>query len=239
MIFVVVDQAICQVYPITDRSLAYTTAATIPAGSLQLESGYFGVHDLSKVSDLRLDGLSLLTRLGLNDRAELRLGLNGLSFNDAAGGVSGLAPVTISSKLAVIDEGLKMPAISLLAGVAVSDIASSELANETIQPSIKIIPEKFLNHLFIIGGNVGWTYLPDAPEIGYSVSLRLAITEELALYGEFYGFNSAVTEARDFVDLAFEVWAWDGVALDVALGWGITDAADGGFISLGAARYFD
>ena len=224
---------ISQTYPITDRSFAYATAYTMPSGVGQIEGGYFSVRELEMEDGLSISGFQSLFRYGISGSSEVRatLGYNSLSAGpERFTGVSGLK---LGIKTGLVEEGQYLPAISFLAEAELPDIGSIDFRPAIFTPSMRFIVEKYLNDVWIIGTNLGWTWTESAPRFNYSLSLRTALTDEIALYTEFYGSNSKFTAPRDFVDVALEFWVMDRVALDVVIGWGITDGADGGFISIG------
>lgn len=230
---------VAQIYPITDRSFAYATAYTIPEGHFQLETGYFGVWDLNKEELPDLSGYSGLLRYGLVDGVEIRGRLGRLSFDLGDEVFSGWDGLELSTKIAVLPEGQYFPSVGLLWELDIPWAGKEGIRESTLSPSTKFIFEKYINSTFIIGANFGWQWLSGNDALtNYSISLRTALTDEVALYTEFYGFNNKFIGARDFVDIALEVWMWDGIALDAVIGWGITDNADGGFWSIGASFYF-
>jgi len=230
---------LAQTYPITDRSFAYATAYTIPKGHLQVETGYFRVWDLNKQELPDLTGFSGLFRYGVSESAEFRARIGRLNFDLGDENFSGWDGLELSSKIALFPEGQKLPSLGILVELDIPGAGAEGIKESQLSPSMKFIFEKYLNPTFIIGGNFGWQWLSgNSPLANYSLSLRTALSEEVAVYAEFYGFNNGVTAARDFVDVALEVWMWDGVALDIVIGWGVTDNADGGFWSGGASFYF-
>ena len=231
--------AIAQVYPITDRSFAYATAYTISQGHFQLETGYFGVWDLNKEELPDLTGYSGLLRYGITDAVEVRGRLGRLSFDLGDEVFSGWDGLELSTKIAVLPEGKFLPSAGLLFELDIPWAGKEGIRESTLSPSTKFIFEKYINSTFIIGGNFGWQWLSGNEALtNYSISLRTALTEEIALYTEFYGFNNSEIGARDFVDAALEFWVLDGIALDLVIGWGVSDNADGGFWSIGASFYF-
>jgi len=224
-----------QNYPITDRSFAYATAFTMPKGKLQLEGGYFNVHNLQKVESLSLGGFQSNLRYGISGNTELRAGASFNSFKDGSFSER-FTTLKLGMKTQLTQESGLWPALSFLAEVEIPDLTPEEssTSSNTI-PSFRLVAEKYLNDVFIIGANLGWAWTSSTPDFTYSLALRTAITDEIALYAEYYGRNSSVIPAVDFADIAIEFWVWDNVALDFVVGWGVTEFSDGGFISVGGA----
>ncbi len=241
LIFVV--QTFGQEYPITDRSLAYTTAPVLAKGTLQVEGGYFSVNDLENMEGLNLTGFSSLTRFAFHERMEFRVTMALNSFvsdpSDPSTRTTGLSSLQTSLKTNIIHESTYLPAFSLLVNMEWDFLGKAVFRPERPAFLFRVIVEKVLNHRFIAGTNIGLWWRDHINAIPtYSFSLRTAIHEKWALYAEFYGQNSPVTPSENYVDMAIEHWIFDDLIIDLAIGKGISHFAASYFVSLGAAIRF-
>ena len=234
-----------QDYPITDRSFAYATAFTMQPKSLMLESGYFHVGALGGVKGGDLRGMSLRMRYGLPQNFEIRLtsGLQNFSFDNPNSELNfgGLAPLEISFKKTLSQESANWPSLYLLSEFVIPKIGDQTLREESLRPSIRLISEKILSPLFIVGVNVGHKWMAQGERrLTYSSSMRIGLSSRSALYFEFYGWQSTNEIASaNFIDAAIEWWAFDDIIFDLAIGKGVSQYADDYFISIGASFRFD
>ncbi len=235
-LFILAHNLFGQDYPVTDRSFAYTTAFTMPASTAMLESGYYHVNSNQPGSIQDISGQSFLLRYGVNSFTELRIrcGFMYLNFEPAEAG--GLVPLEISMKNRLLPEGRISPAVFMLSEFTIPNTGNTDLQTAKLRPSVRLIVEKFLNNLFILGGNFGYKWQDDGERsLTYSTSLRIALDASYSIYAEFYGSNSNVMSSANFVDVAAEFWITPHFVLDIAYGIGITDSADDDFISVGGA----
>lgn len=234
----------CQDYPITDRSFAYVTAATLDKSKGQIEYGYFQLHDLA-LSQLDLAGNTVLIRYGLLKSVELRARIGHRKFyiqeSDISNVLSEVAPVQLSTKISLIPEGRYMPAISTLLEFDLPAAQSEGFRPNELNVTGRIIAEKYINDIFIVGANLGYTKGDgELSSLNYSLSTRIAVKDEIALYLEFFGndFNLDIP-TTNYAGGALEFWLLDDLALDFAYGWGVSEIRDRNYWSVGLAFLMD
>ncbi len=222
-----------QDYPITDRSFGYTTAYAVPAGTMYVETGYFQLDGLSGLEGTGITGQSLLLRTGLWKGAELRARAWYQSVKLGATKLEGLSPVELGIKQSIVEPSSGWPSVFALVELGLP-VGSGAFRPNGIDARTKIIAEKYISNTFIIGINAGrvWRGLQNH-DLEYSASLRTAITPEMALYTEFFGTKTDDFAANNFMGLAYEVWLFPQIVLDVAAGIGVSEAGDDHYWAVG------
>lgn len=231
-----------QSYPITDRSFAYASAAIVEQGKPMLEFGYFSIRNLSRTEDAWLDGMNLQGRIGISKFMEFRMST---SLNHLHAGTKtqiptslGVGSVNTGVKSLLFNEGSIRPAISLVGNIEWSFLGDPTFLPQNTTPALRMVIEKYLNARFILGGNLGLTFPGRSLLPTYALSLRTALGEHWALYSEFYGQEDTTGSPQNYVDLAIEFWAQKNIIFDLAYGLGVSEQADGYFISIGGAIRF-
>ena len=236
--FLLVKSSFAQDYPITDRSFGYATAFTMPKNTAMLETGFFQVNGLGG-SSARILGQSLLFRYGLAKSTEIRFRTGYQSLQEKDFSLNGIAPVELSLKQKLMAEGQYLPAVYFLAE-ATFPIGKEGLTPEGLNPSARIILEKYLNHIFIIGANLGGTWYDDnQSSFNYSISLRTALCDEISFYTEFFGKDYNYDYKNNFFGVALEFWLFPELVFDIAAGVGVSAQADNDYFAAGLAYRFD
>lgn len=222
-----------QDYPITDRSLGYATAYTMPDKTVQLESGYFYLNDLSG-SPSDLSGQALLMRFGFKHGIEFRarMGLQQLRIGNLVS--ENIAPLELSIKKSIFQEGKYSPSLYLLAQYDMTPRGNGTGLGKA-NPSIRLITEKYINEILIIGANIGYTWIrsPKESSVNYTLSARIALAPSVSLYGEFWGRDFSDLGQNNYAGGAIEFWLWEDFVFDLALGSGVSEGGDGFYWSAG------
>jgi len=222
-----------QDYPITDRSFGYTTAYAVPAGTMQLETGYFQLDGLGGLDRTGIEGQSLLLRTGLWKGAELRGRAWYQSVRLGETRLEGLSPVEVGIKQSIVEPSSGWPSIFALVELGLP-VGSGAFRPNGIDTRTKIIAEQFISNTFILGVNAGKVWRgKEADDLEYSASLRTAITPNMALYGEFFGIKTKDLDANNFLGVAYEVWLFPQIVLDVAAGLGVSEGGDDHYWAVG------
>ena len=161
-----------------------------------------------------------LFRYGLFKGVELRLSGDGFIYNDSEKWRPAFSGLTIGTKIACFEGKDAIPAVSLLANLALPKTGSEGFVVERLAPSVYLLFENPVNDWLSIGYNVGaeWDGATTTPSafvalcLGFSINERLGCFAEsynnFARYGNFYGldfgFNYMVSE-RVQLDLAANI----------------------------------
>ena len=223
---------------VTDRPDFTESSEVVGRGLFQLEAG------ASVEGDGRARSLALpaaLLRLGVGDRAELRLGTDGFVSQHGAGlRASGAGDMEVGAKVRLFDQSVAgldiaiIPAISLPTG---SDSQSSGGAD----PSVKVTWARTLPHDLGLTGNVNVASLTEGAtrfrQQAFSVSLGRALFAGWGGFVETYGFSPMArgSDAGLIVDGGITRPAGANLQFDVEAGRGLTADAPDWFFGVGMA----
>ncbi|MFA9391803.1 MAG: transporter [Prolixibacteraceae bacterium] len=182
---------------IGDRPDMTESAYTITKGHLQFESGV----DISKdaIDETTLTYNSSLLRYGLNNKAELRLGVE--LYKTFWGDYSkNLVPIYLGTKIRLVEKNGKIPQIALIVATG------AELQKAGIRSILELTPgaiftfENSLTDNISIGYNLGIEYSNLAQEITgiLSASLGIGMGEHSGVYVEAAWFPAPQTNDARF-----------------------------------------
>ncbi|MDX1577335.1 MAG: transporter [Gemmatimonadota bacterium] len=153
----------------TDRPDQTTSAASVPAGFLQVELGWTFARestDFETVDEHALPGI--LLRVGLGAGLEARLGFGGYILRevgtplDEGGEISldGAGDASLGAKLEVA--GWETGQLALLGGITLP-VGDEAFSSERADPSFWILADQGLGDRLSLGANLGlaWTTAPD------------------------------------------------------------------------------
>ena len=234
---------------ITDRPDQTESAAVVPVGSLQFETG-FQYESLSNDSEDTKNTTfnTSLLRYGLLDNLELRLiwnieeseitGKNPLFGNDKVK-ASGFAPMGLGFKVAIAEEKGWRPKIGFLTHVYIPFTASKELKPEGSAMDTRIAFEHTLSERLSFGYNFGTNWAA-GEDMGYAYTAALGygITDKLGMYAEFYGVMVENGHPDHLFDAGFTYLITDLFQWDLSGGTGINSDQDY-FVSTGFTVRFD
>ena len=158
-----------------------------------------------------------LFRYGLFKGVELRLGGDALIYKEGDKWRSAFSGLSIGTKISCFEGKGGIPAIAILADLALPKTGNEGFVVERLAPSFYLLFDNPVNDWFSIGYNVGaeWNGEDATPSafvalcLGFSINSRLGCFAEsynnFARYGNFYG-----------VDFGLNYMVSDRVQLDVA-----------------------
>lgn len=227
---------------VTDRPDFTESAVTVAPGRWQLEAGY----TFSRLGDARAHTLGeALGRIGLHERAELRLGLNSYEIVEGGGGRdSGFQDLSLGVKLGLLEGAPRFeplrPAMALLLGGAFptggEDVGAGAGALDA-----KLAFAWPLTTRLALGSNLnaGWLDLGEGSFAQYSGSLSLgaSVSDRLGAYLEAYGFATGddAGENAAFLNGGLTVATSGDSQLDARAGIGFDDPRPNYFAGLGFA----
>lgn len=236
---------------VTDRPDQTESSVVVPAGTVQIESGWLHSEDGEASVDLEADELpGTLARIGLAERLELRLGWAGYVSQDtsgpggAGGEVDGAADGELGAKVYLWEEKGSRPEAALLVGTSLP-VGDDELTSDAFDPSFRLSLSHTLSERVGLGYNVGVAWA--TREVGgdrsrlsdylYTVALGFALSERLGAFTELFGevAGSSPDDARHSFDGGFTYLLGDRLQLDVAGGVGLSSAATDWFVGAGVS----
>ncbi|MEJ2596378.1 MAG: transporter, partial [bacterium] len=217
---------------LTDRPDQTESAATVPGGSLQVESGLFlGYEEYTNPSARILLLPTNLFRYGLADIIEIRLVSQFLSLKVEDETYQGIDDLQIGTKIRLLGGSDRNTQIAFLTHLLVPT-GTNGVSIENFGTINKLSISHTLTENMGLGYNVGYDYFGFGKGIiVYSLSLGIGINERLAIFLEPYG---NVPDLEEFIlnfDTGFTFLANDNLQFDFLFGTGITHRMN--FMSIG------
>lgn len=229
---------------VTDRPDQTESPAVVPAGYVQVESGFTLTRDEEDVFETRvLEGPGTLVRVGLGHRTELRLGWAGwieeeVETRDRRFGKrthDGIGDGELGAKVRLRDEAGAIPETALLVGISVP-VGDDELSTDRLDPAMRLSFAHTLTERLGLGYNLGveWSSEPGAEgvrethsRIVYTVALGTSVTERLGAFVELFGTEpvDAPEDSAVSLDGGFTYLLRPNLQLDLFAGGGLTDDA--------------
>ena len=186
---------------VTDRPDRTESAAAIPRGLVQVETGYLFSRD-EGVDTFEVPGT--LVRLGLGARTELRLGHAGIIGSARR---HGAGDSEIGAKVNLIEtaDGWT-PELAVLGGLSLPTGAEHHSSGRA-DPSFLVAGAHELSSRLSVGYNVGaaWESSPDRPDrealLLYSLALGIGVTDRLGAFVEVFGDRRTAGDATTGVSI--------------------------------------
>lgn len=221
---------------ITDRPTQSAAASVMPQGKFLLEYGFLKETQTSEIFNYTYANFHL--RYGVLEGVEIRITQNYLGFKDNISdiGETGLSPLTIGTKVHLVEENGAVPQVSVIGQVTLAN------GDNTFKPS-KAIPEirfNFANTLsdkLSLGYNLGMNFPEDNTTSFYSAVLGYAFADGFTLFAEPYGYFSDGNADHRF-NTGLIYLANYNLQFDIAVGWGLSDTSPDSYIGLGVAFGF-
>lgn len=237
---------------VTDRPDQTESTATVPPGYVQIETGFTHAQRRQGIDAESDSALETLLRAGLMRDLELRLGMAGYTWaqEDTPDGVartSGWGDTEMGFKLRLWDERGALPDAALLAGVSLPSGARG-FTSDRLDPAFRFSFSHTLTERLSLGYNVGAAWTSALEEDGatrasaafqYTATLGYGVTDRLGAFIEAFGdapFDSGAPAHS--LDGGFTYLIRDNLQADLAIGAGLSKAADDWFISVGLSYRF-
>lgn len=187
---------------VTDRPDQTESAAAVPRGLVQVETGYRFARD-EGVDTFEAPGT--LVRIGLGARTELRLGHAGVI---GSARLHGAGDSEIGAKVNLIEatDGWT-PQLAILGGLSLPT-GDEPFSSEGVDPSFLMAFAHELSPRLSLGYNVGaaWESSPDRPDreasLLYTLALGIGVTDRLGAYLEVFGNRR--TSGHDATDVSID-----------------------------------
>jgi len=240
MSFVINAQEVERPALVTDRPDLTESAAIVPKGALQIETGFAFEGD--KSGDTRQDNFSMfstLLRYGVNQNFELRLAtslnMNNTETNGESTSLIGVSNIDVGMKLKMTDgDGLK-PQIAFLTSVIIPKSGSEDYSAEYLTPSMALAFAHELSKTFSLGYNIGavWNGLNAKPAAKYSIALAVALAKNFGGYIETYGYFPQDEQGVNILDFGLTYLIRHNLQVDASAGFGLSEVSPDYFVSTG------
>ena len=226
-----------------DRPGMATGVDIMPFKKVQFETGF--QWDYSGTSAITLP--TAMLRFGLSDFAELRLQYDGtLTENLGAQWSYNVEPLTIGTKIKVLEGGQYVPAISFMANLAIP--STSDLARTMhVAPSLYLLFQNDITDWFNVGYNVGveWNGEDAIPATFLAICLGFGITDNFGAFLESYNYftrydlSTGKTAVDANLDFGFNYIVHPRIQLDLYASFNCQDPKSYSNIGLGVAWFIN
>lgn len=216
-----------------DRPGVSTGPAVVGRNVIQLEQGiqYDGDGGYGQFTFS-----NTLIRYGLFDGAELRLGGDALIHNSNDKWHAAFTGLSVGTKICCFEGRGAIPAISLLADLAIPYTGNEGFVVEHLAPSLYLLFENTVTDWLSVGYNVGaeWDGSQPAPSAFVALCLGFSLTERLGCFVESYNNFSRYGNAYG-IDFGLNYMVGERVQLDIAANIDACHPAECWAVSFGVA----
>jgi hypothetical protein len=223
----------------TDRPDQTETSHLVPAGVLQFESGFN--YERPADGSTVLVHPTLLWRMGLNGRTELRLITDLTTISAGNRSSTGLDPVAVGFKVNLLDEGGWIPKTSFIAHLNLPWAASTDRIVDYHYPDFRFTFLNAVSDRISLGYNLGaqWSGASAEPEFLYTFAPAFTLSDAIGCYIEAFGFFPEHGRAVHRVDGGFTWLLNNDLQLDLSGGKTLSsEESDAYYVSLGASWRF-
>lgn len=224
---------------ITDRPDQTESAAVVPLGALQLETGFIVEVDENEYFDLKNTTYNTtLLRYGLFENFELRMGLAYIEQEYTGYGTiihSGLTPLYTGFKIKISEERGWMPEMAFLGSLTLPVTAADEYKPDNAAPAMRFAFAHTLSEHFSLGYNLGaeWSGESALPYYYYSMALGMSFGERTGMFVETYGYIPEGEEILPMLDAGLTYLLRHNLQFDISGGIGLKEDVPDYFVSAG------
>ncbi|MEO9484863.1 MAG: transporter [Ekhidna sp.] len=220
---------------VTDRPTQSAASNVMPKGNVLVEYGfvYEKAGDFSNVTFA-----NFLARVGLFEGVEFRITQNIQQVkNDLTDSkVSGLSPITLGTKIHLLEEQGALPQMSIIGQVTLANGEEAFKPEEAVT-EVRLNFSNTLSETLSLGYNFGMAFPEDQTQTLYTVVLGYSFSPGWTVFAEPYGFfQDGVSDHRFNTGLIY--LCSDRVQFDVSGGIGLSESSPDSFIGFGAAIGF-
>lgn len=218
----------------------------VPAGAIQLESGYL----YSRVGEVKEHTLGQwLVRFGAAERLEFRLGVDSyVSTSSPDGDDSGFSDGSLGLKLKLYhgEHGFETLTYDLSAVAETSlPTGSKPYRAPRLQPAVMFVLDLAVPQGFTLSPFTSYTLASDDTgqynQFGGGVSLGVSLTERTGCFLEYFGLTKEKDrgpETTNYLDGGFTFLLADNCQLDIHSGLGMNGPSPSYFVGIGFSYLF-
>ncbi len=243
---------------ITDRPDFTESTEAVPAGHLQLETGYTFTYDREGKDRVRdHTAPELLLRIGVVEDFELRIGWDGYSWTDnrfqgeTRGGrrvtrddwTQGGHDLSLGFKYKFVEQDGLIPHFGVIGAITVPS-GSAGVSSGDVDPEIVLLWAYDITDSFAIAGNAGLAAPNDDGDRFFqgsaSLSAAVALSEKVGAYVEYFGFypNAEHSDCAHTINGGLTYLINNNFQIDCRIGAGLNEEADDFFTGVGFAFRF-
>jgi len=230
----------------TDRPGFANGTSIVPAGAIQLESGYL----YSRVEEVKEHTLGQwLLRVGAAERLEFRLGVDSyVSTSTPGGDDTGFSDGSVGLKVKLYEREQEFEALSYdLSAVVETSLptGSKPYRAGRLQPSAMFVLDLTVPQGFTLSTFTTYTLASDNTgqynQFGVGVSLGLSLSERTGCFLEYFGLakeKDRGPETTNYLDGGFTFLLADNCQLDIHSGLGVDGPEPNYFVGIGFSCLF-
>lgn len=243
---------------VTDRPDATESTDAVPWGHTQIELGWTFTYDREHDERTRDHVLpELLMRIGLAENLELRLGWEGVALQaeaheersdqgrrfTAESHETSATDMEVAFKIKLADQEGLLPHFGAIAGLSLPT-GGHAVTSGDVDPSVVLLWAYDVTDWFAVAGNIllGTPTSEDGRffQTGATLSTAFALTDELGMYTEYFGFypSDRGSDCEHSLNGGFTYLITDNVQVDVRVGFGLNEQAPDFFTGTGLAIRF-
>lgn len=221
-----------------DRPDQTETPATVPAKYIQVENGF--LFEKTNQTESLFTFPSSLWKYGVNDKFELRIITELISRKIANVTQTGLMPITVGFKTALLQEKGIVPKTSFIGHITTSNVGSKQFYTKYIAPAFRFVMQHTLSQKMSLSYNLGaeWDGENAAQTYLYTVTTGASFNDKLGGYVELYGFLPKDEKAEHSFDGGLTYLINNDLMIDLSGGFGVTPNAPKHYIALGLSYRF-
>jgi hypothetical protein len=225
---------------VTDRPDQTESAAVVPPGLVQLETGLDAAREGGDPETETTALGSTLVRIGLLEGLELRLGWGGWEREEQGGAaVEGAADAELGLKVGLCEARGARPQAALIAGVSLP-VGERGRSSERHDPALRLAFAHDLPAGVGLGYNLGMAWSGEESRLEYTATLGFELSERLGAFVELFGDAPVDASAggdgpAHAADAGLTLLLNPRLQLDVAAGAGLSDEAPDRFVTAGVS----
>jgi hypothetical protein len=209
-----------------------------PEKYIQIESGFN--YEYATDLEQNYSYPSSLWKYGINKKVELRLITELISAKLYTTVTSGLNPITVGFKTALLEEKGIIPKTSFIGHITTAQVGTKDFHTKYVAPSFRFTMQHTVTKRISLAYNLGmeWDGNTAAHTYIYTLTTGISITERLGCYAELYGFlpDNSIPDHR--CDGGFTFLVNNDLMVDLSGGFGITENSPDNYLSLGISYRF-
>ena len=221
----------------TDRPTVTASSSLVGRNSFQWEQGFRydnnGNHGQFTFSNT-------LLRYGLFDHMELRLSGDAYLYQESGDFHTAFTGISIGTKISCYEGKGAIPAISVLANLAIPHTGTTGVSAEHLAPSLYLLFDNPIGERFNLGYNIGaaWNGTHPTPSSLVTLCLGYKITDNLGSFIESY--NTFAPDGNAYgIDLGFTYMLAKKLQLDIAGNFDVCNPANSWGACIGIAWNFN
>lgn len=208
---------------VPDRPGMATPPNTMTSGNFQVEDGFqFEKYNDGNLQNENFLFSSLLLRYGVVKNFEVRVQsdyvYNKIIDSEATSATYGLNPITLGTKITLIEQQKAIPHISFLFNLTLPFIGKKEFKPDNFAPSFYILMSNSISEKFNVCYNYGmsWDGSSSEPTHFYALCLGANLNSEWSTFVEGYGFTNKQTNSEFYIDAGFAYLIDDHLQIDIS-----------------------